>query len=168
MIIRGETSVDRLAIRSVVIAAFMDAPHSGGAEAAIVDGLRDAGSLAVSLVAEEEGKVVGHVAFSPVAVDGQDIHWYGLGPVAVLADRRRRGIAEALINAGLERIKKLGARGCVVLGDPAYYGRFGFKSDPNLHSANVPVEYFQRLVIGGQPPRGMVDYHPAFFSRPGN
>jgi putative acetyltransferase len=162
MIIRAETPADVPAIRSVVTAAFQDAPHSGGNEAAIVDALRAAGALAVSLVAEDEGVVVGHVAFSPVTVNGQDIGWYGLGPVAVLSEKRRRGIGEALIKAGLTRIEQRGARGCVVLGDPAYYGRFGFRSDPDLRLADVRADYFQRLVIDGEPLRGVVDYHPAF------
>ena len=165
MIIRAETPADLPAIRSVVTAAFQDAPHSAGNEAAIVDALREAGALAVSLVAEEEGVVVGHVAFSPVTIDGRDIGWYGLGPVAVLSGKRRRGIGEALIKAGLARIEELSARGCVVLGDPAYYGRFGFRSDPDLRFADVPAKYFQRLVIDGGPPKGVVDYHRAFFER---
>jgi putative acetyltransferase len=165
MIIRTETPADVQAIRSVVAAAFQDAPHSGGNEAAIVDALREAGALAVSLVADEGGAIVGHVAFSPVTVNGQDIGWYGLGPVAVLAGKRRRGIGEALIRAGLTRIEQRCARGCVVLGDPAYYGRFGFRSDPDLRFADVPADYFQRLVIDGEPPKGVVDYHPAFFER---
>jgi putative acetyltransferase len=165
MIIRAETLADLPAIRSVVTAAFQDAPHSGGSEAAIVDALRKAGALAVSLVAQDEGAVVGHVAFSPVIVNGQDIGWYGLGPVAVLSANRQRGIGEALIRAGLARIEQRGARGCVVLGDPAYYGRFGFRSDPELRLADVPAEYFQRFVIDGEPPSGVVDYHPAFFER---
>jgi putative acetyltransferase len=165
MIVRDETLADLLAIRSVVTAAFQDAPHSGGNEAAIVDALREAGALAVSLVAEDEGAVVGHVAFSSVTIDGQDIGWYGLCPVAVLSSERRHGIGEALIKAGLDRIEELSARGCVVLGDPAYYGRFGFRSDPDLRFADAPAEYFQRLVIDGEPPRGVIDYHPAFFGR---
>jgi putative acetyltransferase len=165
MIVRAETLADLPAIRSVVTAAFQDAPHSGGNEAAIVDALRQAGALAVSLVADEGGAVVGHVAFSPVAIDGQDIGWYGLGPVAVVPGKQRRGIGEALIRAGLARIEQRGARGCVVLGDPAYYGRFGFRSDPDLRFADVPEKYFQRLVVDGEPPKGVVDYHPAFFER---
>ncbi|HEY7644997.1 MAG TPA: N-acetyltransferase [Hyphomicrobiales bacterium] len=165
MIIRDETLADLPAIRSVVTAAFQDAPHSGGNEAAIVDALREAGALAVSLVAEDEGAVVGHVAFSPVIINGQDIGWYGLGPVAVLPGKRQRGTGEALIKAGLARIEERGARGCVVLGDPAYYRRFGFRSDPDLRFADAPAAYFQRLVIDGEPPSGVVGYHPAFFER---
>ena len=141
---------------------FRDAPHSVGNEADIVDALRIGGALTVSLVAEDEGKIAGHVAFSPVAVNSQDVTWFGLGPVAVLAEKRRCGIGAALILAGLKRLKELGARGCVVLGDPVYYRRFGFESDPGLRFANVPSDYFQRLLIDGEPARGAVNYHPAF------
>lgn len=162
MIIRPENPTDIPAIRSLVTAAFRDAPHSDGNEANIVDALRIGGVLTVSLVAEEEGKIVGHVAFSPVAVNSQEFNWFGLGPVTVLAEKRRCGIGAALIQAGLKCLKELGARGCVVLGDPVYYRRFGFQRDIGLRFANVPSEYFQRLVINGEPPQGVVNYHPAF------
>lgn len=163
MIIRVETSADVPTIRSVVTTAFLDAEHGSGNEAQIIDALREDGALSVSLVADDAVDVVGHAAFSPVVVGGRDINWYGLGPVAVLPNKRRKGVAESLITAGLERIKKLGAEGCVVLGDPHYYRRFGFNSDPELCFADVPPEYFQRVVFTGQPPKGMVEYHPAFF-----
>ncbi len=162
MIIRPEHPSDIPAIRSLVKAAFRDARHSQGNEADIVDALRIDRVLTISLVAEDAGKIVGHVAFSPVAVNSQEVSWFGLGPVAVLRDKRRCGIGVALIEAGLRRLKELGARGCVVLGDPAYYHRFGFENDPGLYFANVPPRDFQRLVIDGEPPRGAVNYHPAF------
>jgi putative acetyltransferase len=117
MIIRTEMPVDKSTIRSVVTTAFKDAPRSGGNEADIVDALRDSNALAISLVAEEDGDIVGHVAFSAVSINGQDVGWYGLGPVAVRADKRRRGFGKTLISSGLERIEEMGARGCVVLGD---------------------------------------------------
>ena len=162
MIIRPENPSDVAAIRALVTTAFRDARHSAGNEAHILEALRTGGALTVSLVAEDSDKIVGHVAFSPVAVSSHEVNWFGLGPLAVLAKYRRRGIGAALIQAGLERLKKLGARGCVVLGDPAYYRRFGFESDPGLRLAYVPPEYFQRLVIDGELLRGMVHYHPAF------
>ncbi|MFX8605053.1 N-acetyltransferase, partial [Acinetobacter baumannii] len=89
--------------------------------------------------------MVGHAAFSAVSTDGHDVGWYGLGPVAVRADKRRRGFGKALIISGLERLKNMGAKGCVVLGDPAYYRQFGFESDPNLRFGNMPFGPFQRL-----------------------
>ncbi|MGD9805925.1 MAG: GNAT family N-acetyltransferase [Hyphomicrobiaceae bacterium] len=164
MIIRPERPADIAAIRQVIATAFQDAPYSNGKEADIVDVLRASGALTVSLVAEDTGSVVGHVAFSPVIIDAQDVGWFGLGPVAVLVKMRRRGIAEALIKRGLARIKEVGARGCVVLGEPAFYGRFGFESDPDLRFGDVPPEYFQCLTFFGDRPRGMVDYHPAFLA----
>ncbi|CCE08288.1 putative acyltransferase with acyl-CoA N-acyltransferase domain [Bradyrhizobium sp. STM 3843] len=162
MIIRSENPADTSAIASVVTAAFSDAARSDGNEADIVDALRADGDLTVSLVAEDEGRIVGHVAFSPVTVNSQDVGWFGLGPVAVLAGKRRRGIGAALIKAGLDRLEQRKARGCVVLGDPAYYRRFGFQSDPGLRFGTMSSEHFQRLIIRGAPLRGVVDYHPAF------
>lgn len=162
MKIRHEEFSDIQAIRAVVADAFTDAPHSSGTETAIVDALRRDGALTISLVAEDEGEVIGHVAFSSVAIDGVATGWFGLGPVAVRSDRQRSGIGQALIRAGLDELRKQGAQGCVVLGDPAYYARFGFSSDPALRYGDVPAEYFQRFGFGQEQPRGMVDYHRAF------
>ncbi len=161
MIVRDETRTDVATIRALVAAAFVDAPHSNGSEANIIDRLRADGALSVSLVAEEDGAVVGHVAFSPVSIGGE-AGWYGLGPLAVAPSHRKRGIGAALVNAGLDRLHALGAKGCVVLGDPAYYGRFGFGHDPGVRLANVPPQYFQRLAIRGEPLVGLVEYHAAF------
>ena len=163
IVIREELPGDADVIRSLTIQAFRDAPHSSGTEAAIIDALRNARGLAVSLVAETpDNSLIGHVAFSPVSIDGAAADWYGLGPVAVRPDRQKLGVGAALIEAGLDRLKQVGAGGCVVLGDPAYYRRFGFASDPALAYADVPAEYFQRLVFPGSPPAGKVAYHPAF------
>lgn len=162
MILRPETADDVPAIRTLITDAFRDSPHGGGNEGVIVDALRDDGALSVSLVADENGELAGHVAFSKALIDARNLDWYGLGPVAVKAPYRRRGIGAALIKAGLKRIKDLGGRGCVVLGEPAYYGRFGFECDPHLRLAGVPPEYFQRLIISGAPPSGLVTYHRAF------
>ncbi len=164
MFIRPEQPADVAEIRNLVSAAFSNASHSSGNEAQIVDSLRRAGALAASIVAEDGGDIVGYVAFSPVRIAERDERWYGLGPVAVRADRRRVGIGKDLIEAGLRRIAALGAKGCVVLGDPAYYARFGFACDPNLILEGVPAAYFQRLVIDGAAPRGIVQYHPSFFA----
>jgi putative acetyltransferase len=160
--IRDERASDAAVIRAVVESAFETAPHSSGTEPSIIDALRAAGALSVSLVAVEEGDIVGHVAFSPVTIDGGAQGWFGLGPVAVRPDRQQRGIGDMLIRRGLERLMHTGANGCVVLGEPGYYGRFGFESDPALGYGNVPPGYFQRIVFKGPPPAGEVAYHSAF------
>ena len=165
MEIRFETPSDAEAIRGVVTAAFRQAEHSSGTEAAIVDALRRAGALTVSLVVEADRELIAHVAFSPVTIDGVQSGWYGLGPVAVLPERQRRGIGQALVRAGLDLLERQGARGCVVLGDPGYYARFGFRSDPALRYGEVPPAYFQRLPFAGERPTGEVAYHPAFDAR---
>jgi putative acetyltransferase len=162
MEIRSECAEDVDAIRAVTSAAFKNALHSSQTEVAIVDALRNAGALAVSLVAVDEEAVVGHVAFSPVTVNGELNGWYGLGPVSVRPDRQRNGIGQALIRAGLDRLKDLRAQGCVVLGEPRYYSRFGFVSDAQLRYRDVPPEYFQRLAFTKAEPRGEVSYHAGF------
>lgn len=157
-----EKSADEELIRAVTTAAFLEAEHSDGNEASIVDELRDTDALTISLVAADGGNIVGHVAFSPVLIDGFHDGWFGLGPVSVIPNCQRKGIGTALIEAGLADLRRQGSRGCVVLGDPAYYRRFGFAVDPALYLAGVPPEYFQSLSFDGQPRSGRVAYHPAF------
>ncbi|HLY06159.1 MAG TPA: N-acetyltransferase [Rhizomicrobium sp.] len=160
--IRAEAPDDVVFIRAVTAGAFARAPYSNRMEAAIVDALRQAGSLSLSLVATNEGEIVGHVAFSPVLIDGQAGDWYGLGPVSVRPDRQRQGVGQMLIGRGLEQLRGRGAEGCVVFGDPAYYGRFGFASDPDLYFPDAPPGYFLRLAFRNTSPRGEVRYHAAF------
>lgn len=160
--LRAERPADIPAIRALTRAAFAGAPYSSGTEAAIVDALRTAGALTLSLVAELDGEVVGHVAFSPVRIDGADLGWFGLGPVSVAPARQRQGIGRMLVEAGLVRIEAEGAAGCVVLGDPAYYRRFGFTADPALRYGDVPPPYFQSRRFSGPAAAGGVAYHPGF------
>jgi len=162
MIIRPETPSDISSIRALAEQAFRDAPHSSQTEGAIVDALREAGALTLSLVAERDGVVSGHVAFSPVLINGRDRGWLGLGPVSVLPSLQRGGIGTALIEEGLRLIKQKGAKGCVVLGDPRFYRRFGFTSGRALHYGDVPPEYFQSLLLSGAPAMGEVTYHKGF------
>ena len=162
MQIRAERPGDEGAIARLISDAFLEAEHRGGNEAAIVAALREAGSLALSLVAVEESEILGHAAFSPVTIDGRLGGWFGLGPLAVAPRCQRRGIGRALVDAGLASLRESGAKGCVVLGDSFYYGRFGFACDPDLRLAGMPPDYFQRLSFDGRPCSGMVEYHPAF------
>ncbi|MGY2809235.1 GNAT family N-acetyltransferase [Bradyrhizobium sp. USDA 4506] len=163
MQIKDERPEDAAAISRITAAAFATAPHSSGTEARIVEALRQADALTISLVAvSDDGSIFGHVAFSPVRIEGVVGRWYGLGPVSVAPDLQRQGTGGALIRAGLARLAAMNADGCVLLGDPAYYGRFGFVSDPALTYGGEPSPYFQRLVLKGQPPKGDVKYHAVF------
>jgi putative acetyltransferase len=160
--IRPEQPADIAGITRVTEQAFREHPHSEQTEHFIIEELRRAGALSVSLVAERDGEIVGHVAFSPVKISDGSQDWYGLGPVAVLAELQHQGIGTALINRGLEAVRALGARGCVVLGEPGYYGRFGFESRPDCVFEAAPQEYFQTLAFGRHAAVGKVSYHPAF------
>ena len=162
--IRPERPLDVTAIRAVVIAAFKDAPYSNQTEADIVDALRADGALSVSLVAADHGEIFGHVAFSLVKIAQAPGVWYGLGPIAVKPDRQKRGIGRTLIIEGLCSLSSLHAAGCVVLGDPRYYQRFGFEADLALTYGGKPSSYFQRLILKGPPASGEVSYHAAFGS----
>jgi putative acetyltransferase len=103
IVIRDETESDAAAITRVTVAAFETLAVSNQTEQFIIEALRSAKALAVSLVAEMDGRVVGHIAFSPVAVSDGTTDWYGLGPVSVLPEYQRRGIGKALIQEGLSR-----------------------------------------------------------------
>ena len=164
--IRDQQPEDDAAVRQIVDDAFRGRPYSDGREPAILDALRAAGALTVALVAEEDGEIVGQVAFSPVTIEEAFTGWYGLGPVAVRPDRQGQGIGQALIRAGLDRIRALGARGCVLAGAPGYYGRFGFVADPRLQSPGIPSQYFLVLPFGTEVPGGTVTFHQAFDAEP--
>ncbi|SFL30091.1 GNAT family N-acetyltransferase [Lysobacter sp. cf310] len=162
LVIRDERADDRDAIRDVVAAAFLGHPHSQQTEHRIVDALRAADALSLSLVAVRDGKVLGHIAFSRVGIGDGSPDWYGLGPVAVAPAQQGRGIGRALIETGLTRLRARRAAGCVVAGDPAYYGRYGFAADPGLRYPGLPPEYFMAQHWSDAPARGEVAYHPAF------
>ena len=114
-------------------------------------------------MAEADGVIVGHVAFSPVSISDGTPDWYGLGPISVDPARQGEGIGGALVREGLEQLKVLAAAGCVLLGDPAYYSRFGFEADPKLTLDGVPPEYFMRVAFSPVYGAGSVSYHPGFY-----
>ncbi|SDP72843.1 GNAT family N-acetyltransferase [Desulforhopalus singaporensis] len=162
VIIRKERSEDAEVIAAVTIAAFKTLAISSHTEQFIVRALRDAKALTVSLVAEIGEKIVGHIAFSPVTVADGTGGWYGLGPVSVLPDYQRQGIGMAMINEGLGILKEAGGKGCVLVGDPAYYNRFGFINHRQLVYEGIPQEFFLALPFGREVPRGSVLFHPGF------
>ncbi|MDN2710185.1 N-acetyltransferase [Janthinobacterium sp. SUN118] len=162
LIIRKETAADIGAIDQLTRDAFLHAAHTDHTEQFIVKALRDAGALSVSLVAEQDGELIGHAAASPVAIGDGAPHWFGLGPVSVAPSHQQQGVGSELIKQLLDDLRQRGAAGCVVLGEPAYYGRFGFQAHGALVLPGVPAEYFQALAFDSALPSGNVAYHPAF------
>lgn len=160
--IRDENTLDVPFIEALTEAAFRNAPHRSGTEQHIVHALRRAGQLTLSLVAEEGGVIVGHVAVSPVSVSDGARDWYGLGPISVQPELQGRNIGAALMHAALDGLRARGAAGCVLVGDPAYYTRFGFHPVPGLVYPGIPPEYFMALTFGHRTPQGVVSFHPAF------
>ncbi len=163
--IREESPSDVAAIHALTAAAFLNAPHTDHTEQFIVDALRNSGVLSVSLVAEQAGVIVGHVAVSPVTVSDGTLAWYGLGPISVISELQGQGIGSLLMKEAMRRLLENGAAGCVLLGDPAYYSRFGFKAVPEMVLPGVPPEYFQVLAFGSSVPCGIVTYHESFHAR---
>jgi putative acetyltransferase len=163
--IRSEVASDVAAIERLIAEAFLKAPHTNHTEQFIVNALRSAGQLTVSLAAEEGDALIGHIAVSPVSVSESNRGWYSLGPIAVAPERQGQGIGSLLIEQALAKLRTLGTAGCVVLGEPSYYRRFGFKVAPALVLPGVPPEYFQTIVFDGSIPSGTVSYHEAFEAR---
>jgi putative acetyltransferase len=165
MVIREEAPLDAAAIHRLNAAVF-----ETDAEARLVDALRDAGALTLSLVAEAGGEIVGHIAFSPVVVqrDERTSPGVGLGPMAVARPHQRQGIGGRLIDEGLRRLREAGHRFCVVLGHAEYYPRHGFTraSDRGIRwERPVPDDvFFVRELSAGalEGISGTVRYRPEF------
>lgn len=160
--IRPEKPSDIQNIHKITVAAFQNAEHTNHTEQFIVDSLRDSGSLTVSLVAEHSSKIVGHVALSPVTISNGSNGWYGLGPISVVPTEQGKGIGSKLMHEALSELRNINANGCVLLGDPNYYRRFGFEPVVGLVLPDVPPEYFQAILLQGTYPRGIVTYHESF------
>jgi putative acetyltransferase len=160
--IRSETDADADAITDVTVAAFKTLEISNHTEQFIVEALRAAKALTISLVAELDARVIGHIAFSPVSISDGTPSWYGLGPVSVLPEYQRQGIGKALIEEGLSRLRDMNAQGCCLVGHPEYYRQFGFTNTPELVLESVPPEVFFALSFDGHTPQGTVTFHDRF------
>lgn len=163
-LIRKEQPGDAGAIEQVHLAAFAHHAYSRQTEHLIVNALRAAGALTVSLVATRDGEVIGHIAFSAALINGKDCGWQLLGPLGVLPAHQRQGVGTRLVRAGLAAIRRLGAKGCVLVGEPGYYRRFGFTQNPSLSMPDVPSEFVLSLCFDGRMPEGAVSHHPAFLA----
>jgi len=162
ILIRDEKDTDYRVISDVTKSAFEKIEISNHTEQFIIEALRSTTALTVSLVAEVNGLVVGHIAFSPVTMSDGTKDWYGLGPVSVHPDFQRKGIGKALIQEGLSRLKDLKAKGCCLVGHPQCYRQFGFKNVEGLVHEGVPQEVFFALSFDGTIPQGNVMFHEGF------
>jgi putative acetyltransferase len=165
IVIRSEIESDVQAISDITRAAFENHPYSNNTEEFIIKALRDANALTISLVAVSGNRLVGHIAFSPVTISDGSPGWYGLGPISVLPEFQRQGIGKSLMLEGLSSLKSLGARGCVLVGDPGYYERFGFRSLPDLAIDGVPQENVLTLPFEGSKTSGTVVFHEGFTAK---
>jgi putative acetyltransferase len=165
LIIRAETAADRESVRGVNESAF-GRPE----EADLVDALRESAKPRISLVAEEGGRVVGHIFFSPVAVESGEGAWaaLGLGPMAVLPEHQGRGVGSELVREGLSECRRPGHEVVFVLGHARYYPRFGFtparakgiECEFPVHDENFMVVELRPGALAGR--KGLVRYSPEF------
>jgi putative acetyltransferase len=162
IVIRDETDADVTAIASLTAAAFGTLKSSNITEPFMIEALRNAQALTISLVAELDGRVIGHIAFSPVTISDGTEAWFALGPLSVAPEYHRRGIGKALVQEGLSRLRSLGAAGCCLVGHPEYYPKFGFKNVSGLGQEGVPPKFFFALSFDGHIPQGKVVLHDGF------
>ncbi len=161
-ILRDETPADYVAISELTIQAFRPLNFPELTEHFVIEALREAGALTISRVAEIDGRVVGHIAFSPITISDGTPEWYGLGPVSVLPEYQRQGIGKALISDGLARLQASGARGCCLVGHPEYYGKVGFIHPEGLSHEGVPEDCFFAIAFDGVYPQGLISFHEGF------
>lgn len=161
-ILREERPGDEAAIHDLVRRAFIGRPYADGDEQEVVDRLRADGDLLLSLVAEQDGKIIGQITYSPAVLVNGDQDWVVLGPVAVDPDNQGRGIGRALIEEGEAMMRGRGMAGITVLGNPAIYGRFGFAQNTPMWLAGELGWAFQVKSLSGPIPATEQRYVRAF------
>jgi len=139
--------------------------YASGTEPEIVARLRDKGALSLSLVCEQAGMIVGHIAFSPADQSNAFCSWFALGPVSVIPKYQCKGIGSDLIVTGLDELKRGGAAGCILVGNPKYYSRFGFELSPEYAPEGESEEYFMVKYFGDARPVGSFSFDPAFYTK---
>jgi putative acetyltransferase len=161
--IRPETEADHAAIRDLTQRAFAPMPFADGNDHVLTDRFRAAGVLNMSLVAIEDGSIVGHVAVTPAAHTSGETGWFALGPISVEPARQRQGIGSQLIAAVKDWLVAQSARGCILMGDTNYYPRHGFMPSPAHAPETELAEYFMVLNLAGHIPEGAFKFHPGFY-----
>ena len=162
ILIRPERAEDHGAIHDVTMRAFAPMPYTDGDEQELIGRFRDAGALALSLVAEKHDVVIGQITLTPAFAADGSAGWYALGPVSVEPELKHQGIGSQLIRAGIAWLNEQHAAGCILIGNPAYYSRFGFRPFPELTPDGMPAAYYQILPLSVQDPVVVVGFHPLF------
>lgn len=160
---RFEIPSDIPEISKLVETAFLDLEISQNNEHRILDALREANALSLSMIYEENGEILGHVALSPVKISSGDGSCFGLGPIAVKREERHRGIGSALVIRSLEMLRTSNASACFLVGNPDFYSHHGFVADSRYTLSGVPPEFFMVYTFRDDLSAGEVSFHPAFF-----
>lgn len=162
IVMRTEIESDYQEIYDITKCAFAPMPYSDGDEQDLINALRDADALALSLVATIDQKIVGHIAFSPAFPENGADGYYALGPVAVEPVLQKSGIGSALINAGIAILRERDAACCILVGHVDYYTRFGFKPAPHLCPDGEPADHYMILPLSSTWPISITRFHPLF------
>lgn len=163
VLVRPERPEDRQAIFDVTQRAFAPMPYAGGDEQLLPDRFRDANALALSLVAEKDGRVMGQITLTPATPADRSTGWYAIGPVSVEPAIQHQGVGSLLIRAAIAWMREQGGTGCVLVGNPEYYSRFGFHRFPSLTPTGEPAEFYQMLSLDGREPDVVVHFHPLYY-----
>jgi putative acetyltransferase len=162
LLFRTETPADVDVIDDLTARAFAPMPFSDGTEPQVIKRLRERQELTLSLLAVDgAGRILGHVAFSPVQIPGQR-DWYGLGPISVEPAHQRKGIGRAMVSAAIRELRKIGARGIALVGNPSVYRPMGFVSHGHLTHGDLPPHLVQHMTLSGDDPAGELRFSPAF------
>lgn len=162
ILIREEAAADYAVIETLTIAAFAQMPYSQQTEQHIVRALRDSDQMTLSLVAEQAGEVIGHIAVSPVTLSDGSTGWFGIGPLSVTPHHQHKGVGSQLMQAALSALQQQHAAGVVLVGDPGYYNRFGFQACKQLSLPDIPAEYFLVQAFQETLPVASVQFSQAF------
>lgn len=159
---RPEYDGEQPAIHTVVARAFANHPYSEGTEPMIVDMLRQDDDLLLSLVIENDGVILGHVAFSPARLSDCTPGWMALGPISVDPKWQGQGFGRMLVEEGCRICRTRGAEGVILLGEPALYSRFGFIQNTPITMVGALAPYLQVLPFTKDIPAASVSFAPAF------
>lgn len=160
--IRVERPGDEAAIHALTKRAFVGAPYSDGDEADVIDRLRADGDLLLSLVALERAEIIGQVTCSRATLSNGEEGWMVIGPVAVAAEHRGKGLGRALMDAGETAMRETGAKGITVLGDPGLYSRLGYVQHTPMTLEGELGKFLQVKSFGAAIPSATLTYASAF------